>query len=164
MQMLLLAACSKNKIYDYCQENPCQFNEIVINGTIYNFNTAYLGELNGANRIVFSRFIRSEFPIQAEHISFSGIPDAIGLIYLKKGDALSGFPVVKYCYEEEDVCIDNSAPYDSTGSWIEVFEIDSSHIRGHAELKLYRSDNAFPSTFYGDVDTLNIKFDFEVFK
>lgn len=156
--------CTKNKQYRFCDENPCDYNTILVNNTPIVFNREIFTTLNNRTYLGFERVISGEFPIRAENISFAGLPDTTGIIHLKKGDAWSGFPVTSYCYFEEDVCIDNSAPYDSTSSWLEIYEMDSTHIQGRAQLMLYRSDNVQPSAFYGDVDTLNISFEFDVSK
>ncbi len=162
--LLFFISCSKNKKREHCEENPCQYNTVIVNGRQVQFNSEFLGETNNFNRIVIARIINAEYPRRAEIISMAGIPDTTGLLYLKKGDSWSGFPVASYCFDDVDVCVDNSAPYDSTSSWLEIYEMDSIHVQGRAQLKLYRSDNVLPSTFYGDVDTLNIRFEFDVFR
>lgn len=164
LSIALIAGCTKNKTYNYCDENPCSFNAVHINETIVEFNFEVFSYLNNAVYLGFERVIHDNYPVKAEIISFSGLPDTTGIFYLKKGDLFSGYPAVSYCYFEEDVCIDNSAPYDSTSSWIDIYSIDSNHVQGSAHLELYRSDNVLPSTFYGDVDTLSITFEFDVRK
>ena len=161
--MVMLQSCQKLNPYVYCDENPCQYNDIAINGKVYRYNTQYFRELNGASSIEFARVIHGEFPVLAEIISFDGIPDTTGVIYLREGTAWSGYPVTEYGYFEEDVTTDIHVPFDRTSSWLYLVEKTPDRVRGTAHLRLY-SGESFGTRFYGDVDTLNIFFEFDVTK
>jgi len=162
---ILFSSCKKDPaqpLTEVCDINTVSETTINVNKTDYKFDQHHIFEYND---LISINFLNNHLVNDVEVIEsflFFNIKPRVGKYFLIENPVDGVTPGAGYSVLDIDVPTDASYPVLIDDNWIEITKICDDGIIGEASLKLVRKDPSTPYGFYGNVDTLNVKFEFAI--